>query len=219
ELCCDDECLDESCIDPDVAIQIDELRRRTQFLQDLLLDTQRQGSGEPEVRDETIQDEIDALEEEIADLELAPEYSEFPDLGNFDDEPDDFDEADFVFKEVSDLIDLERGRIQHDELQFAVIEDERRWQLMEVMPRLSPVVSKQLEPNDQPGAVSDTIEHRRRQAHVEGDSEQDNQSEDGVSGCLQNEGPGHVIGVASRRPCCTIPDPSPGNEALNTNPD
>ncbi len=219
ELCCDDECLDEGCIDPDAAIQIDELRQRVRFLQDLLLDTQRQGSAEPEVRDETIQDEIDALEEEIADLELAPDYSEFPDLGNFDDEPDDFDAADFVFKEVSDLIELEQGRIQHDELQFAVIEDERRWQLMEVMPRLSPVVSKQLEPNDQPGAVSDTIEHRRRQAHVEGDSEQDNQSEDGVPGCPQGEGPGHVIGVASRRPCCTIPDSRPGNEALNTNPD
>jgi len=219
ELCCDDECLDESYIDPDVAIQVDELRQRIRFLQDLLLDTQRQEPVAPEVWDETIQNEIDALKDEIADLKSAMECSEFPDLGEFVDEPDDFDEADFVFKEVSDLIELEQRRIQHDELQFAVIEDERRWQLMEVMPRLKSVVSKRSEPNDQPGAVSDTIEHRRRQARVEGDSEQDNQSEDGVPGCPQSEGLGHVICGASRRPCCTIPDPGPGNEALNTNPD
>lgn len=106
--------------DPDIAIQIDELRSRVQFLQDMLGDAQRQGLIEPEVWDEGIQEEIDALEEEISDLEYIQECYGL----------DGLDGIGFGRKEVEDLVEFEQQRIRHCELQFAAIEDENQGRLM-----------------------------------------------------------------------------------------
>lgn len=169
-------------IDPDIAIQIDEIRQKILFLQDLLLDTQRQGSVEPEVWDETIQDEIDALEEEIADLEYTQEcriIDDFDEVGNgpegFEMEVDEFDE----FVAVDGLIDLEHQRIRHDELQFAVIEDERRWRLMETFSQLDSFIGEQQEPNDQLGAAFDDDGHHQRQILTERINEPEYNNEGG----------------------------------------
>lgn len=159
-------------MDPDVAIQIDERRQKIRYLQGLLFDTQWQGSVEPEACDEAILDEIDALEEEIADLEYSEECGAFDESDEFDDGSDDLDEADLAFIEVSNLIESEQRRIRHYEMQFGVVEDERRWRLMEVIPRLKPTVREQPKPAGQPGAASDATGHRRRQTRGEGDPAQ-----------------------------------------------
>ncbi|WP_332449763.1 RecQ family ATP-dependent DNA helicase [Methanoculleus sp.] len=164
-----EEDLDEDIIDPDVAIQIDELRQKIRYLQGLLLDTQWQGSIEPEACDEAILDEIDALEEEIADLEYSEECGAFDESDEFDDGSDNLDEADLAFIEVSDLIESNQRRIRHYELQFGFIDDERRWRLMEVMSRLKPAVREQSEPDDKPATASGTAGHRRRQTRGEKD--------------------------------------------------
>ncbi len=164
-----EEDLDEDTIDPDVAIQIDELRQKIRYLQGLLLDTQWQGSVEPETCDEAILGEIDALEEEIADLEYSEECRAFNEPDEFDDGSDNLDEADLALIEVSDLIESEQQCIRHYELQFGVIEDERRWRLMEMMSRLKPTVRKQPEPGDQPETAPETSGPHRRQTRGEKD--------------------------------------------------
>ncbi|MDD2779813.1 MAG: helicase-related protein, partial [Candidatus Methanomethylophilaceae archaeon] len=179
-LCQDEDAID--IIDPDIATQIDEIHQKIRFLQDLLLDVQRQEPVEPEIWDETIQDEIDALEEEIADLEYAQECRILNDLYDLDGESPDFEPEVDEFEEfvvVDDLIDLERQRIRHDELQFAVIEDEHRWRLMETFSQLDSSIGEQKEPKDQPDAAFDADGHHQCQILTERTNEPEYNDEGG----------------------------------------
>ncbi|NLA37883.1 MAG: RecQ family ATP-dependent DNA helicase [Methanomicrobiales archaeon] len=189
--------------DPDIAIQIDELRQRIQFLKDMLGDTQWQEVIEPEVWDEGIREEIDALEEEINDLEYAQECCVYSGMNGFDEidfehreEPfdvyeerqllqefelfEELDEIRFGHREIDDLIRYEQQRIQHYELQFAVIEDEYQWQLLRRAAVMSEFASDDpTEPDAQPETASDIESFSRCRADVRGVGEPDNGGRNG----------------------------------------